>query len=60
MVIHARSWLSMHGRPYSVMVMWVTFIVVGGHRSRVLVLEGGLVVGDDGGVVVVFPRCPGM
>ena len=47
-------------RLYSVVAMWVVFILVGSRCPWVLVLEGGVVVGDDGGVVVVFPRHPGM
>ena len=47
-------------QSYLVMAVWVVFILVGGHRSWVLVVEGGVVAGDDGGVVIVFPHRPGM
>ena len=50
----------MCARSYSVMAVWVVFILVGGRRPWVLVVEGGVVLGDDGGVVVVFPRHPGV
>ena len=44
-----------------VMVMWVVFILVGGHCLWVLiVVKGGVVVGDGGAVVIVFPCCPRM
>ena len=33
---------------------------VGGHRPWVLVVNGGVVVGDGGAVVVVVPRRPGV
>ena len=41
------------------MVMWVMFILVG-HCLWVIVVEGGVVVGDGGAVVVVFPCHPGV
>ena len=50
----------MCARSYSVVAVWVMFILVGGGHPWVLVVEGGVVVGDDGGVVVVFPCRPGV
>ena len=60
MVSCAWSWLSVCGGSYSVMVVWDRFILVGGRCPWVLVVEGGVVVGDGGAVVVVFPHCPGV
>ena len=60
MVVRAWSWLSVGGWSYSVMVVWVVFILVGSHRPWVLVVEGGVVVGDSGAVVIVFPHHHGM
>ena len=54
MVVCAWSWLSVCGGSYSVMVVWDRFILVGGCCLWVLVVEGRVVVGDGGAVVVVF------
>ena len=47
-------------QSWAVMVVWVMFILVGGHYLCVLIVKGGVVLGDGGAVVVVFPCHPGM
>ena len=59
-VIRGGSLPSICEWSYSVVAVWVMFILVGGCCPWVLVVEGGVVVGDDGGVVIVFPHRPGM
>ena len=49
-----------HIRSWAVVVMWVMFILVGSHRPWVLIVKRGVVVGDGGVFVVVFPHRPRM
>ena len=44
----------MCGWLYSVMVMWVVFILVGSRHLWGLLVEGGVLVGDGGAMVIVF------